>query len=326
MRLIFAGTPAAAVPSLRALLDSRHEVAAVLTRPDAPTGRGRRMTPSPVRTLAEEADVPVLTPTTLRDEALRERLRSLAPDVAPVVAYGALVPPEVLAIPAHGWVNLHFSLLPQWRGAAPAQRAVLAGQDRTGMTVFRLDEGLDTGDVLATRETGIGPLETAGELLERLAHEGADLLLATLDAIEDGTATATPQPLDGASHAPKLTPAEAHIDWSRPADEIGALIRGMSPQPGAWTHVRGERVRILGLQDPHLVPEALTLAPGEIAATRRALLVGTGTAPLAIGTLVPPGKRPMPGADWARGASLDPGTSFGDPPADTSAPTGQETR
>lgn len=318
MRLIFAGTPAAAVPSLRALLASRHEVIAVLTRPDAPTGRGRRLTPSPVRVLAEEAGIPVLTPRTLRDEAVQRRLRELAPDAAPVVAYGGLVPPAALDIPRHGWINLHFSLLPRWRGAAPAQRAVLAGQGSTGMTTFRLDEGLDTGDVLLAQESPIGPTETSGELLERLAEEGAELLVRSLDAIADGTASFTPQPADGATHAAKLTTEEARIDWTRPAAEVGAHLRGMSPQPGAWTHLRGERFKVLGIED-RPAPEGLGLAPGELSATKKALFVGTGTAPLALGTVAPPGRRPMRGADWARGAGLAPGERFtaDEPAADT---------
>lgn len=320
MRLIFAGTPAAAVPSLRALLDSRHEVIAVLTRPDAPTGRGRRLTPSPVRVLADEAGIPVLTPRTLRDEAVQRQLRELAPDVAPVVAYGGLVPPAVLDVPRHGWINLHFSLLPQWRGAAPAQRAVLAGQDSTGLTTFRLDEGLDTGDVLLQQESPIGPTETSGELLERLADEGAELLVRSIDAIADGTAAFTPQTADGATHAAKLTTQEARIGWSRPAPEVAAHVRGMSPQPGAWTHLRGERIKVLGIED-RPAPEGLELAPGELVATKRALFAGTGTAPLALGTIAPPGRRPMRGADWARGAGLAPGERFtsDDLTADTSA-------
>ena len=310
MRLLFAGTPEAALPSLRTLLDSHHAVVGVLTRADAPSGRGRRLRPSPVKALALDAGVPVLTPRTLRDAAVQEELRALAPDAAPVVAYGNLVPAPALAIPTLGWVNLHFSLLPAWRGAAPAQRAVLAGQERTGMSVFRLDEGLDTGEVITTAETEIGPHETAGELLARMAEDGAALLLEALDALEAGTARLTAQDDAAATHAAKLTPAEARIDWTRPAAEVSALIRGMSPDPGAWTLLGGERFKVLGTVEPPADPPAA--APGELVATKRHLLVGTGTTPLALGTVAPAGKRAMAGADWARGASPAPGTTFED--------------
>ena len=313
MRLVFAGTPEAALPSLRALLDSRHDVVAVLTRADAPSGRGRKLAPSPVKALALEAGVPVLTPASLRDADVLQQLRDLAPDAAPVVAYGNLVHPAALEIPRHGWVNLHFSLLPAWRGAAPAQRAVLAGQSETGMSVFRLEKGLDTGDVIATSSTSIGEFETSGELLERMAVDGAGLLLQALDALEDGTAELITQDHAAATHAAKLTPAEARIDWTRPAPEVGALIRGMSPQPGAWTLLDGARTKLLGveaLQPGSLDTLAGPLAPGQIGATKRQVLVGTGTDPIAIATLAPAGKRPMRAADWARGAGLAPGARF----------------
>lgn len=310
MRLIFAGTPEAALPSLRALLDSRHEVVAVLTRADAPTGRGRRLRPSPVKTLAEEAGVPVLTPATLKDPDVQQQLRDLAPDVAPVVAYGKLIPPAALEIPIHGWVNLHFSMLPAWRGAAPAQRAVLAGQRETGMTVFRLDEGLDTGEVITSRAAAIGEHETSGQLLERLAVSGADLLLEAVDALDTAAATFTTQDHDAATHAPKLTTSEARIDWTLPAEQVGAHIRGMSPDPGAWTMLEGARIKILGTEELPEQADEFTLRPGRLAATRRHLLVGTGSAPLALAQLAPPGKRPMRAADWARGAGLDPESTF----------------
>lgn len=309
MRLLFAGTPDAAVPSLRALLASRHEVVGVLTRPDAPVGRGRRLTPSPVRRVAEEAGIEVLTPRTLRDPEVLARITSLAPDAAPVVAYGSLVPPAALAIPAHGWINLHFSLLPAWRGAAPAQRAVLSGATATGMTTFRLDPGMDTGDVLFQESAAIGPTETAGELLDRLAIEGADLLVRSLDAIADGDAWFTPQPETGATHAAKLTAAEAALDFAQPSALVSAHIRGMSPAPGAWTTLDGARVKVLGIGTA-TAPEGLDLPPGRLHATRRSLFIGTGDTPLELGTVVPPGKRPMRAADWARGADLTPDATF----------------
>ena len=302
MRLLFAGTPEAALPSLRTLLDSSHEVVGVLTRPDAPTGRGRKLAPSPVKALALEAGIPVLTPRTLRDEAVQQQIRELAPDAAPVVAYGNMVPAAALEIPRHGWVNLHFSLLPAWRGAAPAQRAVLAGARETGMSVFRLETGLDTGDVIAAAPTRIGEFETSGQLLERMSVEGASVLLQTLDALEDGTAELTAQDHDAATHAAKLTTAEARIDWSRSAEEVSAHIRGMSPQPGAWTLLDGARAKILGVEQ---APEHAPLPPGRIEATKRQVLVGTGSEVIALSTLAPAGKRPMRAADWARGAALD---------------------
>lgn len=310
MRLIFAGTPATALPSLRTLLDSQHEVVAVLTRADAPAGRGRKLTASPVKTLALEAGVPVLTPQSLRDPQVQAQLRALDADAAAVVAYGKLIPAEALAIPTHGWVNLHFSLLPELRGAAPAQRAVLSGATQTGMTVFRLDEGLDTGEIITTRERTIGPYETAGELLEAMAEDGATLLLEALDAMADGTATFTVQDHEAATHAAKLSSAEARIDWDLPAQQVSARIRGMSPQPGAWTDWQGTRMKVLGLEPAPQVTEGDRLAPGRLLATKRHLLVGTATDPLAIALLAPPGKRPMRGADWARGAGLAEDAAF----------------
>ena len=307
MRLLFAGTPEVALPSLRTLLDSHHEVVGVLTRADARAGRGRSLTPSPVKALAQEAGVPVLTPASLRESSVQQQLRDLAPEAAPVVAYGGMVPPAALDIPVHGWVNLHFSLLPAWRGAAPAQRAVLAGQRETGMSVFRLEQGLDTGDVLATARTGIGEFETSGELLERMAVEGAPVLAAVLDALEDGTATATPQDHAAATHAAKLSTAEAAIDWTLPADQVSAHIRGMSPAPGAWTLLEGARTKILSLE---AAAEHAPLPPGRIAATKRQVLVGTGTDVLAVASLAPAGKKPMRAADWARGAGLGADATF----------------
>jgi methionyl-tRNA formyltransferase len=317
MRILFAGTPEVAVPSLRALLESSHEVVAVLTRPDAPSGRGRTLRPSPVRAVADAEGIPVLTPTSLRGDEVLQQLRDLDVEAAAVVAYGNLVPPAALAIPAHGWVNLHFSLLPAWRGAAPAQRAVLAGQESTGMTTFLLEKGMDTGPVLATREEPIDPFETAGDLLERMATTGAPLLVSTLDELAAGTARPVAQPQSGISHAAKLTPAEAELDPTLPADRVSALIRGMSPQPGAWTTWHGERMKVLGIEPVRPGPEtddAPPLAPGRLRATRRQLLMGTGTEPLALSQLAPAGRRPMRAADWARGAGLTDDAAFG--PAD----------
>jgi len=308
MRLIFAGTPAAALPSLRILLDSPHDVVAVLTRPDAAAGRGRRPTPNPVASAAAAAGVAVFTPTRLRDPAFLDQLRALAPDCCPVVAYGALVPPAALAVPAHGWVNLHFSLLPAWRGAAPVQHAVLAGDEVTGATTFRLEEGLDTGPVYGVLTESVLPTDTSGDLLDRLALAGARLLLATVDGIAEGRLAAVPQPTDGVTSAPKLTADDARVDWTAPAARVDRLARACTPQPGAWTTFRGQRIK-LGPVTP-APAGASSLPSGQLAPTRSAVLVGTATAPVALGDVQPQGRRRMPAADWVNGARPTPGERF----------------
>ena len=306
MKLVFAGTPAPAVPSLEALLASRHEVLAVLTRPDAPAGRGRTLRPSPVRERAERAGVEVLTPGPPRDEDFQARLRALAPDCCPVVAYGALVPPAVLAIPVHGWVNLHFSLLPAWRGAAPVQHAVLAGDDITGASTFLLEQGLDTGPVFGVTTETVLPWDTSGDLLERLAVAGAGLLVHTLDAIEDGSVTAVPQPADGVSHAPKISVDDARVDWSAPAQRVDRLVRACTPAPGAWTTLRGKRVKLGPVQVVPAQDGAEVLRPGELAGG----LVGTATTAVRLGGVRPEGKGAMAADDWLRGLRLEPGEAF----------------
>jgi len=309
VRLLFAGTPDPAVPALRALLASRHQVVAVLTRADAPAGRGRRLTPSPVRTAAEQAGVPVLTDVP-RGEEFVDRLRALEVDAAPVVAYGHLLRPAVLGVPRLGWVNLHFSLLPAWRGAAPVQRAIIAGDDVTGATTFLLDAGMDTGPVLGTLTEAIRPRDTAGDLLGRLAVAGAGLLVATLDALEDGRLVPEPQPGDGVSIAPKLTVDDARVRWAVPAWAVDRLVRGCTPEPGAWTTLDGSR---LGLGPVTLRPDVTDLAPGALRTTKREVLVGTATHAVALGDVQPVGRRPMPAADWARGARLPGDAVLGEP-------------
>ena len=306
--MVFAGTPEVAVPSLTALLGSSHEVAAVVTRPDARSGRGRRLRPSPVRVVAEEAGVEVLTPTTARDPGLLERLTALQPDACAVVAYGALVPPPLLALPLHGWVNLHFSLLPAWRGAAPVQHAIIAGDEVTGATTFLLEEGLDTGPVLGTLTEAIRPTDTAGELLDRLSRVGAGLLVATLDGLEAGALRARPQPADGVSLAPKLTVEDARVDWGRPGYAVDRLVRGCTPAPGAWTTFRDARLR-LGPVRPvtDADGDAGSVPPGTLLVERSRVLVGTGSGPVELGEVRPEGRRPMPAADWARGVRPEPG-------------------
>ena len=239
MRLVFAGTPQAAVPSLEALLNSGHEVAAVLTRPDAPAGRGRQVAKSPVARYAEAAGLEVLRPARPKDPDFMARLREIAPDCCAVTAYGALIPQEVLDIPRHGWVNLHFSLLPAYRGAAPVQHAILHGDDLTGATTFRLVRELDAGPVFGVVTEPIKPSDTAGDLLARLAQSGAELLVATMDGIESGALVARPQPADGISLAPKITTEDAHVDWAKPAPAVSRLIRACTPAPGAWSVLDG---------------------------------------------------------------------------------------
>lgn len=302
MRLVFAGTPEPAVHALDALLASGHEVLAVLTRPDARAGRGRTVRPSPVRERAESAGVEVLTPPSPREPGFPERLRELAPDCCPVVAYGALLPVSVLDIPVHGWVNLHFSLLPAWRGAAPVQHALLAGDEVTGATTFRIEQGLDTGPVFGVTTEDVRPTDTSGDLLARLAVAGAGLLVATLDVLEAGHAAAVPQPADGVSLAPKLSVEDARVDWTAPALRVDRLVRACTPAPGAWTTLRGKRVKL----GPVAVTERL-LAPGEV----REGLVGTATTAVRLGGVRPEGRPAMAAADWLRGLRLEPGEAFG---------------
>jgi methionyl-tRNA formyltransferase len=308
MRLVFAGTPEVALPALAALLDSSHEVVAVVTRPDAPSGRGRTLAPSPVAELAADAGLEILRPPTPRDPEFLARLAELAPDCAPVVAYGGLLPQAALDIPVHGWVNLHFSLLPAWRGAAPVQRAVLAGDEITGATTFRLVREMDAGPVFGVLTEAIRPQDTSGDLLERLSQAGAGLLLATLDGIEAGTVTAVEQPTDGVSLAPKLTVADAEVDWHLPALQVDRRIRACTPAPAAWTTFRGDRLR---LGPVTLRQDSRELAPGEIAVDRNTVVVGTGSHGVALGSVTAPGKRAMPAGDWARGARPESGEFLG---------------
>jgi methionyl-tRNA formyltransferase len=311
VRLIFAGTPSAAVPSLRALLDSpRHEVVAVVTRPRAAAGRGRQTTASPIEALALDAGITVLAPARVADPQFLAELGALEPDCCPVVAYGALLPTPALTVPRHGWVNLHFSLLPAWRGAAPVQRAILAGDEITGASTFQIEAGLDTGPVFGVVTEAIKPTDTSGDLLARLATSGAALLLATMDGIEDGTLIARPQSGDGMSVAAKLTPADGRVDWTAPAWAIDRRVRACTPAPGAWTEFRGERLK-LGPVRPVPRGEADELAPGELGAAPGAVRVGAGSGEVELSTVQPAGKRMILAADWARGARFVPGERLG---------------
>ncbi|WP_133913306.1 methionyl-tRNA formyltransferase [Streptomyces sp. NBC_00582] len=309
MKLVFAGTPEVAVPALDALIASgRHEVAAVVTRPDAQSGRGRRLVASPVAQRAEEAGIEVLKPTRPRDPEFLERLREIAPDCCPVVAYGALLPKVALDIPAHGWVNLHFSLLPAWRGAAPVQHAVMAGDEITGASTFLIEEGLDSGPVYGTVTEVVRATDTSGDLLTRLAFAGAGLLAATMDGIEDGTLKAVPQPAEGITLAPKINVEDALVDWTAPALRVDRVVRGCTPAPGAWTTFRGERLKLIQVQP---VPGRDDLAPGALAVGKNSVHVGTGSYAVELLWVQAQGKKPMRAADWARGVRIGEGERVG---------------
>jgi methionyl-tRNA formyltransferase len=306
MRLVFAGTPQAAVPALDALLKSRHEVAAVVTRPDAPAGRGLRLGPSPVAERAAAAGVEVLKPGRPRDPDFLDRLRDIGPECCPVTAYGGLIPQAALDIPRHGWVNLHFSLLPAWRGAAPVQHAILHGDEVTGATTFRLVRELDAGPVFGVVTEPIRPRDTAGDLLARLAESGAELLVATLDGIESGRLEARPQPAEGVSLAPKVSAADARVRWDHPALAVDRQIRACTPSPGGWTELGEARLKLGPLAAvPAVADLPGPLAPGELKVLRSAVLVGTATTPVELGEVQAPGKRRMQAVEWARGLHRD---------------------
>ncbi|MFG3128471.1 methionyl-tRNA formyltransferase [Streptomyces tendae] len=309
MKLVFAGTPEVAVPALDALIASgRHEVAAVVTRPDAPAGRGRRLVASPVAERAEEAGIEVLKPGKPRDPDFLDRLREIAPDCCPVVAYGALLPRVALDVPARGWVNLHFSLLPAWRGAAPVQHALMAGDEITGASTFLIEEGLDSGPVYGTVTETVRPTDTSGDLLTRLAFAGAGLLAATMDGIEDGSLKAVPQPDEGVTLAPKITVEDARVDWTAPALRVDRVVRGCTPAPGAWTTFRGERLKLVQALP---LPDRTDLAPGQLAAGKNNVYVGTGSHAVELLWVQAQGKKPMRAADWARGARITEGELLG---------------
>jgi methionyl-tRNA formyltransferase len=306
VKVVFAGTPEPALPALDAIADSRHDLVGVVTRPDAPSGRGRRLTPSPVARRAEELGVPVLKPDHPKDPEFQDTLRALRPDCCPVVAYGALLPQSALDIPRHGWVNLHFSCLPAWRGAAPVQHALWAGDEVTGATTFRIVRELDAGPTFGVMTERIRPTDTAGDLLARLAEGGAGLLVATLDGIEDGALEAREQPADGVSSAPKITVEDAHVSWHQPAEAVDRRIRACTPAPGAWT-THGEQRLKLG---PVTFTEDV-LPPGRVRIDKAEVLVGTATTAVRLGDVKAFGSRQMPAADWARGLRGETVAEFG---------------
>ncbi|OBA88227.1 methionyl-tRNA formyltransferase [Mycolicibacterium elephantis] len=303
MRIVFAGTPEPALPSLRRLIESpRHDVIAVLTRPDAASGRRAKPTPSPVARLALEHDIPVLRPQRPNSDEFIAELSELAPDCCAVVAYGALLSERLLAVPRHGWVNLHFSLLPAWRGAAPVQAAIAAGDTVTGATTFQIEPALDSGPIYGVVTETIRPTDTAGDLLDRLAVSGAALLETTLDGIADGSLKPVAQPSDGVSVAPKITVEQARVRWDLPAHVVERRIRAVTPSPGAWTMIGDLRVK---LGPVSIDEDADPLTPGAIRVERDGVRIGTGSQPVRLGTIQPPGKKPMNASDWARGARLD---------------------
>lgn len=307
MRVIFAGTPQAAVPALEAIEASHHEIAVVITRPDAPRGRGQVAVPSPVAARAAHLGLQLIKTTSLREPDVQQQVANAGAECAVIVAYGGLVPPELLNVPRHGWINLHFSLLPAWRGAAPVQHAILAGDDVTGATTFRLTEGVDEGPILGTITEPIGAGDTSGLLLERLAEGGAQLLTHTVDGLERGELVAHEQPSGGVSLAPKLSSDDARIRWSEPALAIERRVRACTPQPGAWTEHRGSRFGVLPVALSSTAEAPSALAPAEMHVTKKHVWVGTGSQPVVLGLVKPAGKREMAAADWARGVRLSSG-------------------
>jgi methionyl-tRNA formyltransferase len=302
VRIVFAGTPEPALPSLQRLIDSpHHDVVAVLTRPDAASGRRGKPAPSPVATLALDSGIPVLRPDRPNSDEFVAELADLAPDCCAVVAYGALLRDGLLAVPRLGWINLHFSLLPAWRGAAPVQAAIAAGDTVTGATTFQIEPSLDSGPVFGVVTETIRPTDTAGDLLGRLSISGAALLEGTLDGVAEGSLSAVPQPVDGVTVAPKITVDEARVRWDLPAHVVDRRIRAVTPNPGAWTMIGDLRVKV----GPVSITEAEPLPAGHIRAGRDGVIVGTASTPVSLNQIQPPGKKAMAAADWARGARLD---------------------
>jgi methionyl-tRNA formyltransferase len=308
MRVVFAGTPDVALPALDAIAARNHDLVGVVTRPDAPAGRGRKLVASPVAQRAEELGVPVLKPAHPRDADFLEALAALEPDCCPVVAYGALLPQSALDVPRHAWVNLHFSVLPHWRGAAPVQHAIWAGDEVTGATTFQIVKELDAGPTYGLMTQTIRPDDTAGTLLAKLAEGGAGLLVATLDGIDDGSIEARPQQEEGVSYAPKILTEHAKVDWEDPALGVDRRIRACTPDPGAWSTYAGERIKL----GPVVLTDRDPIAPGVLEVTKNAVHVGTGTNPVRLGDVRPHGRKQMPAADWARGVQFPEHATLGD--------------
>lgn len=311
MRIVFAGSPQVALPVLEYLDQSAHDLVAVLSRPDAPSGRGRKLAPSPVSSYATQHDLMLYQPKSLKNNSEAVTiLRDLQPDLGVIVAYGAILPTDILEIPKFGWINIHFSLLPRWRGAAPVQRALQAGDTQTGVTVFQLEPALDTGPIYATCSYAVPESATAGDVLDDLAELSVKPLEQALLMVERGVAP-EPQADTGVTYAPPLHPAEGEIDWCAPSDTIANHIRGFTPSPGAWTMWQESRMKLGVLEtNPSVTMPIPPLEPGQIFATRHEVWVGTGSTPVCLGTVAPAGKKPMPAEAWARGAHLESSAKF----------------
>ncbi len=319
MRIVFAGTPDAAIPSLRALVAAGHDVVAVVSREDAPTGRKRILTPSPIASVAEELGLNVIRANKLTPDVTAQ-IATLQPEVGVIVAYGGLVPQALLAVPTHGWFNLHFSLLPEWRGAAPVQRSLMAGDAQNGITIFQLVQALDAGDILSQRVIPVDESATAGDVLAHYAEEGARDIVRDLESLASDNARLRPQTGEG-TYAQKLTNADGRLDWTQPASRVFAQYRGVTPEPGAFTEVDGQRVKVLELarvvgvnaseasaiETTSATPAPQT--PGRITLEGSAVLIGTADAPLRLVTVQPAGKRAMAATDWFRGLQLSESTA-----------------
>jgi len=316
MRVLFWGTPEFAVPSLRALLGEGHEVVGVVTQPDRPAGRGRKLKASPVREVAASYDLPVLTPDRPRGEEFLAAIAALEPEISVVVAYGHILRPEVLELPPRGSLNVHASLLPELRGAAPVNWAILRGHDRSGVTIMRMSPGMDEGPILLQRETPIGPDDTASSLLERLSELGAAALVEALIRLELGGMEEQEQAHEAATYAPKLTREGAQVRWSQSAREVADHIRGMDAVPGAWTLLEGEPLKVFR---PTVLPEEGAAGeggplPGAIlqASPERGLVVATGSGSVRVAEVQPAGGRRMTSAEWIRGGRVRVGIRFGE--------------
>jgi methionyl-tRNA formyltransferase len=306
LKTVFFGTPKWAIPTLEALMDSPIEVAGVVTNPDRPSGRGMKLQPSPVKESALAAGLDVMQPEKARDPSLADWVRARGADVATVVAYGKILPLDLLEVPLHGFVNVHFSLLPEYRGAAPVQRALMDGKTEAGVSIMRLTAGMDEGPVFALERVPVEPNDTAGSVGDRLAEVGAGLLVRTLLELDAGTAQPHDQDDARATYAPKITDEQARIDWASPADSIRNLVRGLNPAPGAWTTLGDRRLKV------HAVgPSEAELSPGQLAVVDDSLVVGTGEGSLELVEVQPAGKRRMPGSEFARGLRLEPQARLG---------------
>jgi methionyl-tRNA formyltransferase len=310
MRLVFAGSPDVAVPSLEALHRAGHDIALVITQPDARGKRGSELHPTPVRVAAEAMGLEVMTPAKASAPEVVERVAGVQADAGAIVAYGQILRPALLEAVRIGWVNLHFSVLPAWRGAAPVQRAIMAGDDITGASTFLLDEGMDTGPIIGVLTERIRRTDTAGDLLSRLSVAGAELMVASLAALEDGSAAPVAQPEDGVSYAAKLSREDAYVRWELPAHAVDRQIRGCTPAPGAWTSLPDGTASRLGVVLPRAA--ASPLAPGHMRFDGSEVLVGTGSHPVALTTIQPAGRVPLDAPSWWRGARWSEGAALGE--------------